>query len=276
MRRTALEEAFAMTIRIGINGACGRMGQAVLRAARQDNEFQVGAALEASGHPHLGRDGGEVAGLGALGIPVRDHLEAGSTPDVVVDFSSPAGTMAILPICLAARVPMVVATTGHSRDSRAALEAASSQTAILLAANTSLGISVLTGLVRRAAESLRVHGFDIEIVERHHRFKQDAPSGTALHLAHVIQEATGAARLRHGRQGIMGERSADEIGLHAIRGGDNPGSHTVIFTTLGETLELTHCAHTRDCYARGALQAAKFLVGRPPGQYTMDQVLGLD
>jgi 4-hydroxy-tetrahydrodipicolinate reductase len=139
----------------------------------------------------------------------------------------------------------------------------------------SLAVNVLMKLVRQAGEVLRDKGFDVEITERHHRFKKDSPSGTALHFARILQEAMGQTQLRHGREGLVGERPPHEIGIHAIRVGDNVGEHTIIFSTLGETLELTHRAHARDCYARGALQAAKFLAGRPPGRYTMNDVLGL-
>jgi len=134
---------------------------------------------------------------------------------------------------------------------------------------------VLTALVRLAAQRLRDRGFDVEIVERHHRSKKDSPSGTALMLATAVQAAMGQTELVHGRHGNVGERRSQEIGVHAIRAGDNVGEHTVIFSTEGETLEATHRAHSRDCYARGALQAAKFLADRPPGRYTMDDVLGL-
>jgi 4-hydroxy-tetrahydrodipicolinate reductase len=130
-------------------------------------------------------------------------------------------------------------------------------------------------LVQQAAGLLKDKGFDVEILERHHRFKKDSPSGTALHFARLVQEAMGQTHLRHGREGLVGERPAQEIGIHAIRVGDNVGEHAIVFSTLGETLELTHRAHSRDCYARGALQAAKFLAGRPPGRYTMNDVLGL-
>jgi 4-hydroxy-tetrahydrodipicolinate reductase len=136
-------------------------------------------------------------------------------------------------------------------------------------------VNVLMKLVRQAAEVLRGRGFDVEILERHHRFKKDSPSGTALHFARIVQEAMGQTELRHGRQGLVGERPGHEIGVHAIRVGDNVGEHTILFSTLGETLELTHRAHARDCYVRGALQAAKFLASKPAGRYTMNDVLGL-
>jgi 4-hydroxy-tetrahydrodipicolinate reductase len=144
-----------------------------------------------------------------------------------------------------------------------------------MAPNMSLAVNVLFALVQQAATLLNGKGFDVEIVERHHRFKQDAPSGTALHFARLVQEAMGQTQLRHGREGQVGERPAHEIGMHALRTGDNVGEHTIIFSTLGETLELVHKGTSRDSYARGALLAAQFLVGKPAGRYTMKDVLGL-
>ena len=183
--------------------------------------------------------------------------------------------MSVLPLCLERRIPLVVATTGHTPPQKREIEGAAHHTAILMAPNMSLAVNVLMKLVRQAGEVLKDKGFDVEILERHHRFKKDSPSGTALHFARIVQEAMGQTELRHGREGVVGERPPHEIGVHAIRVGDNVGEHTILFSTLGETLELTHRAHTRDCYARGAVQAAKFLAGRPPGRYTMNDVLGL-
>jgi 4-hydroxy-tetrahydrodipicolinate reductase len=260
---------------IGVNGACGRMGQRIIQLAQEDKELTLGAALDAPGHPQLGRDVGELAGLGPLHIPVQAGLPQGRHLDAVIDFSMPEGTKTVLPLCVERRIPLVVATTGHTGAQRQEIEAAAHETAILLAPNMSLAVNVLMKLVRHAGEVLRDKGFDVEITERHHRFKKDSPSGTALHFARILQEAMGQTELRHGREGLVGERPAHEIGIHAIRVGDNVGEHTIIFSTLGETLELTHRAHARDCYARGALQAAKFLAGRPPGRYTMNDVLGL-
>jgi 4-hydroxy-tetrahydrodipicolinate reductase len=260
---------------IGINGVCGRMGLRIFQLAQEDHELVVGAALDALGHPSQGRDVGEVAGIGRLGVPVRSELPLETRLDVLIDFSTPQGTMAILPVCIARRIPLIVATTGHTAAQRQEIEAAAHETAVLMAPNMSLAVNVLMKLVGQAAAALRGKGFDVEILERHHRFKKDSPSGTALHLARIIQEAMGQTELRHGREGLVGERPLHEIGVHAIRVGDNVGEHTMVFSTLGETLELTHRAHTRDCYVRGALQAAKFLAGRTPGRYTMNDVLGL-
>jgi 4-hydroxy-tetrahydrodipicolinate reductase len=260
---------------IGINGAAGRMGQRLVALASEDASLSLVAALEAPGHPRLGQDAGEVCGQGKLGLTLQAELPLQQRIEVMIDFSSPQGTMSALPVCVQRRIPLVVATTGHTAEQRKDIEEAAHETALLMAPNMSLAVNVLFQLVRQAAQLLRDKDFDIEIVERHHRFKKDAPSGTALHLARIIQEALGAGDIRHGREGITGERPRHEIGMHALRVGDNVGEHTVVFSTLGETLELTHKGHTRDSYARGALLAARFLAGKPPGRYTMNDVLGL-
>jgi 4-hydroxy-tetrahydrodipicolinate reductase len=260
---------------IGVNGASGRMGRQIVQLALADKSLVVGAALEAAGHPDIGRDVGDVVGYGAVGVPVQSSIPADHRLNAIIDFSLPEGTMAVLPLCVERKIPLVVATTGHSAKQKQEIEAAAHQIAILMAPNMSLAVNVLFKLVQQTAAALKGRGFDVEILERHHRFKKDSPSGTALQFARIIQEAMGQTELRHGRYGLVGERPAHEIGLHAIRVGDNVGEHTILFSTLGETLELTHRAHARDCYARGALQAAKFLANRPPGRYSMDDVLGL-
>jgi 4-hydroxy-tetrahydrodipicolinate reductase len=260
---------------IGVNGACGRMGLRIVQLAHEDQELAVGAALENPRHPQIRRDIGEVAGIGDIGVPVTGDVPVDRRLDVMIDFSMPEGTQAVLKTCTARRIPLVVATTGHTPQQRKEIEAAAHETAILMAPNMSLAMNVLMKLLAQTAEVLKGKDFDVEICERHHRYKKDSPSGTALHLAKIVQQAMGHGKIRHGREGLVGERPRDEIGIHAIRTGDNVGEHTVIFSTLGETLELTHRAHTRDCYVRGALQAAKFLANRPAGWYAMSDVLGL-
>jgi 4-hydroxy-tetrahydrodipicolinate reductase len=251
------------------------MGRRILELAREDGNLEVVAALEAPAHPGQGRDVGEVMGVGKLGLVVRDDVPLDTRVDALIDFSAPEGTMNVLRLCAQRRIALIVATTGHNTGQKKEIEAAAHETALLMAPSMSLGVNLLMKLVRQAAEIVRDKGFDVEIVERHHRFKKDSPSGTALHFARIVQEAMGQTELRHGREGLVGERPGHEIGIHAIRVGDNVGEHTIIFSALGETLELTHRAHTRDCYVRGALLAAKYLAGRPPGRYTMDDVLGL-
>src|SRR5437016_1273780 len=264
-----------MKTHIGINGVCGRMGLRILQLACEDQGLTVAAALDAPEHPWQGRDIGEAAGVGKLDLPVRADLPLETHLDALIDFSTPQGTMTVLPSCVGRRIPLIVATTGHTAAQRQEIEAAAHETALLMAPNMSLAVNVLMKLVEQAAEALRDKGFDVEILERHHRFKKDSPSGTALKFAHVVQEAMGQTHLRHGREGLVGERPANEIGVHAVRVGDNVGEHTIIFSTLGETMELVHKGHTRDAYVFGALQAAKWMANRPAGRYTMADVLGL-
>lgn len=260
---------------VGINGAVGRMGQRLVHLICEDKDLTLGAALESANHPRLGQDIGEIAGLGKLDVPLRAELPGLDRIDVLIDFSTPEGTMTVLPVCVQRRIPLVLATTGHTVEQRREIEAAAHHTAVLMAPNMSLAVNVLFQLVRQAAGLLKDKGFDVEIVERHHRFKKDAPSGTALHFARIVQEVMGQTELRHGREGLVGERPSREIGIHALRAGDNVGEHTILFSTLGESLELVHKGQTRDSYARGALLAAKFLAGRPPRRYTMNDVLSL-
>lgn len=263
-----------MKTHIAIHGAGGRMGQRLIALANDDTDLQIVAAIDAPGSPAIGRDAGELAGTGKIGVAIGSELPLATKPDCVIDFSAPEGTMAILPICVGRQIPLVVATTGHSAAQKAEIEAAAHQTAILFSPSMSLAVNLLFKLTQVAAVALKGKGFDAEIVERHHRFKKDSPSGTAMHFAEIIQGVQGG-HFVHGREGLVGERKPEEIGVHAVRGGDNVGEHTIIFTTLGETLELVHKGHSRDSYARGALQAAKFLANRPAGRYTMNDVLGL-
>ena len=260
---------------IGFNGACGRMGQRLVSMAKEDSAFTVAAALDAPSHPLVGRDAGELAGVGSLGIPITAELSPQTRLDVMVDFSMPEGTMNVLKACVARRLPLVVATTGHTPEQRREIEAAAHETAVLMAPNMSLVVNVLFKLTQMASQLLKGHGYDVEIIERHHRFKKDSPSGTALHFAKIVQDIQGQTELKHGREGNVGERPGQEIGLHSVRAGDNVGEHTIIFSTIGETMELVHKSHSRDAYARGALHAAKYLAGRPPGRYTMNDVLGI-
>jgi 4-hydroxy-tetrahydrodipicolinate reductase len=264
-----------MKTKLGVNGACGRMGKRIIQVAHEDKSLHLVAAVDFAGHPEHGVDIGESAGIGRLGVPVTSAIPLDVHPEVVIDFSMPDGTMGILKTCVERRIPLVVATTGFSDAQKREIDAAAHHTALLMTPNLSLVVNVLFKLVRQAAEVLKDRGFDVEIIERHHRFKKDSPSGTALHFAKIIQEAMGEMHIAHGREGLVGERPAREIGMHAVRSGDNVGEHTIVFSTLGETMELVHKGHTRDAYARGALQAAKFLATKQAGRYTMNDVLGL-
>lgn len=260
-------------IRIAIHGAAGRMGQRLVALAAADASLQLAAALESSSHPKLGVDAGTLAGVGELGVPISDTLDA--EVDVLIDFSLPEAVDGLLDTCLAKKVSVVLATTGLGPQQQARVKAVAEEIPVLWAPSMSLAVNLGFKLVGMAAEALKDKDADVEILERHHRFKKDAPSGTALKFGQVVADAMGQTHHQHGRHGEPGKRPHDEIGYHAIRVGDNPGEHTIVFAMLGEMLELTVRASSRDCYAHGALAAAKFLAGNPVGLYGMDDVLGL-
>ena len=262
-------------VTLAVNGAAGRMGQRIVALAHADEQLQLVAALEDSESPALGKDAGDVAGLGNIAQPITAEL--GPRPDVVIDFSLPAGAVRIAEICGDRQIPLVMATTGFEPDQREAILAASQQTALLMAPNMSMAVNLGMKLVREAARSLKDlnSGVDVEIIERHHRFKEDAPSGTALKFGQIVAEEMGQSEHRHGREGRTGQRPRAEIGYHAVRTGDNVGEHQIIFGMLGETMEIYVRGHTRDSYAYGALAAAKFLASKSAGLYSMDDVLDL-
>ena len=256
-----------MRLPVAVSGATGRVGRRLLALIAESSDLELVAALVSPTSKHLGQDAG--------GVPYTAELPLAASPAVAIDFSSPAGTLALLPTCVGRRIPVVVATTGFEPAERAEVLAAAHHTAVLLSPNTSLVVNLLFQLTRTTAKTLAGKGFDVEIVERHHRLKKDAPSGTATHFAKIVQAEMGQAEILHGRHGLVGERPAGEIGVHAVRGGDNVGEHTLIFTAVGETLELVHKGTSRDSYAAGALAAARWLAGKPAGSYTMADVLGL-
>jgi 4-hydroxy-tetrahydrodipicolinate reductase len=261
-----------MVMRLAIVGASGRMGRAVARLARADGLDIVCAV----GVSDVGRDVGELAGIGAIGTCVVDGLAAieHARADVVVDFSAPSATVALAPLAAAAGSAIVSGTTGLDAGAREALDRAAQRIPVLWEPNMSIGIHVLTQLVTQAARALA--DWDIEIVEMHHRGKLDAPSGTALRLAEAAQHgrSSSVTHLVHGRQGARGVRASDEIGMHALRGGDVVGDHIVCLAGGGERLELVHRATNRDVFAHGALRAARWIAGRPPRRYTLGDVLG--
>ncbi len=261
--------------RIAINGAAGRMGKRLIALGAADGDLEIAAALEFAEHPDIGTDAGLAAGIGEIGVPISATLD--SEVDAAIDFSLPVGAEAITRICINQTVPLVMATTGLSDDQKGLINAAAEKVAVVWAPNMSLAVNLTMKLAEMAAETLKdtSSGVDVEIAERHHRFKKDAPSGTALHFGQIIAAAMGQTKHTHGREGLLGERPRDEIGYHALRVGDNPGEHTIVFGMLGETIELTVRATNRDCYALGALAAAKFAASQKPGLYGMNDVLGL-
>ena len=262
-------------IRVGVNGAGGRMGQRIVTLVHRDPELQVAAALEDAGFARLGADIGELAGLGSIGVRVQAELI--EPVDVIIDFSVPAGAIKMATVCAARQIPLVAATTGLTADQRTQLLSAAQTTPLLVSPSMSAAVNLAMKLVREAARVLRAvpEGVDVEVVERHHRYKEDAPSGTALQFGRIVAEEMGQTEHVHGRHGRPGHRPPTEIGYHALRTGDNVGEHLIVFGLLGETLEVAVRGQSRDSYAAGALTAAKFLATRQPGMYSMVDALGL-
>ena len=259
-------------MRLAIHGVTGRMGQAVTRIAASEGVSIVGA-IASSGSAGLGRDAGEIAGAGAVGTLVTADVGSGLLgADVVIDFSQPAALPHLLKLAMHKKIAVVSGTTRLDATGERLLDEAAKIVPVLWAANTSLGVQVLAELVTLAVQKLGL-GFDVEIVETHHRAKIDAPSGTAERLRLAVEEARGELVRVAGREGNVGPRKADEIGVFALRGGDVIGDHTIHLLGHGERLELTHRATNRDLFARGALRAARFLHGKPAGRYTMADLL---
>ena len=260
--------------KIAIHGAAGRMGQRLIVLGMEDSAITIVSAIDAANHPKLGVDVGEIAGVGTIGVPLSDTLT--KKADVMIDFSSSLATDRVLASCLEHKTALVLATTGLSREQEQRVCDASGVIPILWSPNTGLAVNVAMKLAQVAAKSLAGQRVDVEILERHHRFKADAPSGTALKFGEIIAKEMGQTKHQHGREGRPGERPADEIGYHAIRVGDNPGEHTIVFAMLGELIEITVRVTNRDCYAVGALSAAKILAQKSAGLYSMNDMLGFE
>jgi len=255
------------------------MGRRIVACAAEDKEVQVVGAVEMKGCPNIGKDAGELAGTGELGVQVTDDIAAAvKNADVVIDFSFHAAAPRIAECCAAAGKPLVVGTTSLTADELEAVRKQAKAIPVLIAPNVSVGANLL---FNKAAEIAKILGpeYDVEVIEAHHRMKKDAPSGTAMRIAEAIAEATGRVLEKcgvYGRKGDDALRQPGEIGVHAVRAGDIVGDHTVIFCTQGERIELIHRAHSRDTLAKGALRAAKFTAKAKPGRpYSMQDVLGL-
>lgn len=264
---------------IVITGASGRMGQMLIRMVQASDKVRLAGALERDGHDWVGRDVGQAMGGAPCGVLVTAEPEAAfSVADAVVDFTAPAATVAFADLAAACGVAHIIGTTGMTEADIARIDAASARTAIVRAGNMSLGVNLLTRLTKMVAEALDAD-YDIEIIEAHHRHKVDAPSGTALMLGQAAADGRGVdlkAVSDRGRDGITGARSRGDIGFSAIRGGDIIGEHDVMFAADGERIILRHVASDRSVFARGALKAALWAQGRPPGHYSMLDVLGLE
>ncbi|MFN6191408.1 MAG: 4-hydroxy-tetrahydrodipicolinate reductase [Planctomycetia bacterium] len=263
-------------LRLVVHGAAGRMGQRVVAwAATDTTPWRRVAAIERPGHPRAGDDAAALAGMPPAGLAIAPAWDCPA--DVVIDFSLPEAVCGIVTTCVAKKTPLVVATTGLEDPERHAIAAAAKTIPILQSPSMSLAVNIAMDLVGRAGTLLSRAGgrTDVEIIECHHRHKEDSPSGTALKFGAIVQQAMGQTRSAHGREGRPGARPADEIGYHAVRAGDNPGEHTILFGLEGESFAVNVRATSRDCYARGALAAAAFLAGKPAGRSSMHDVLGL-
>ena len=264
-------------LRIAISGASGRMGQMLVEAVLAAPDCQLVGALDIAASPALGSDAGAFMGR-STGVPITADLDAGlAQAQVLIDFTRPEGTLAHLARCRALGVKAVIGTTGFTDAQKAEIADHARHIAVVLSPNMSVGVNVVMRLLDQAARALQ-HGYDIEVIEAHHRHKVDAPSGTALKMGEVLAAATGRSLAEHGvfaRHGVTGARAADSIGFSAIRGGDIVGDHTVLFAGTGERIEITHRSTSRANYAYGSLLAARFLAGRSSGLFDMRDVLGL-
>jgi len=265
-------------IKIGVAGAAGKMGSRIAALCREYEGLQLAGAGERPGQNGIGKDIGTIAGIGETGVILQDSMErVMDAVDIIIDFTSIESTKANLKIAAEKGKAMVIGTTGLSKDDMREIEPMLRKIPCVMASNMSLGVNLLLKVLQDVARALG-DDYDIEIVEAHHRLKKDAPSGTALKMAQVIADAVNRDLDDVGvyaRHGIIGQRTKKEIGIQTVRAGDIVGEHTVMFGGLGERIEITHKASSRDTFARGALKAALWLAGKPAGLYDMQDVLGL-
>jgi 4-hydroxy-tetrahydrodipicolinate reductase len=259
-------------------GAGGRMGTTVVRLAHEGGSMKVVGAIEGRGNPQLGRDAGEAAGVGKIGVPIAaDLIPSPKGPSVIIEFSTPEATLQHARFAAQRKIPMVIGTTGLNPEQLAEIKKLARRTPVLVSANMSLGVNLLIRLLGDVAKTLG-EDYDVEIIEAHHHFKKDAPSGTALAMARSVAQGLKCDLEKvavNGRKGIVGERTKKEIGLLSVRAGDIVGDHTVMFGGIGERIEFIHRAHSRDTFAQGALRAARWLAKQRAGLYGMQDVLGL-
>ena len=266
-----------MTLRIAIAGASGRMGRMLVEAVLAAPDLQLAGALDVADSPALGQDAGAFAGR-HTGVAITSDLDTGlAKAQVLIDFTRPAGTLLHLAACRRLGVKAVIGTTGFSPEQKAAITTHAAHTSVVFAPNMSVGVNVVLKLLDQAARALS-QGYDIEVIEAHHRHKVDAPSGTALQMGEVLAAALGRDLKDcavYAREGVTGERDPSTIGFSAIRGGDIIGDHTVLFAGTGERIEISHKSSSRAGYAQGSLRAARFLAGHATGLFDMNDVLGL-
>ena len=263
-------------ISVIIDGACGRMGKMISQGVVTQSDMQLVGAIEYSGHPQLGEDIGEVAGVGTIGVPISDNLsEILDEADVVVEFTAPSASIEHLSNVVDAGKTMVLATTGFTEAELAEVQELAQNIPCVMAPNMSVGVNVMLQAVQLVAKALG-DDYDVEVIEAHHNQKADSPSGTALRIAEVLAESLDrnlAEVGAYGRHGMVGARPEKEIGIHAIRGGDISGDHTVLYAGAGERIEITHRAHTREAFAKGAIRAARWVVDAPKGLHDIAEVL---
>jgi len=264
-------------IKIAVCGAAGRMGQRILVAAVEAG-CTISGALERPGHPQVGQDAGLIAGCGQLGVAISDDLNAVVEGcDVLIDFTTPKISLKNLEVCGLKKKSIVIGSTGFTPEERVLAAELAKDIPAVLAPNMSVGVNVCFKMLKDLAKTLG-DDFDVEIVELHHNKKKDSPSGTAVRMGEVVAEALGRDYnqvANYHREGICGERTKDEIGMQTVRGGDIVGEHTVYFIGMGERIEISHRAMSRDMFSRGSIRAAKWIVGKQPGLYDMQDVLGL-
>lgn len=263
-------------MRVAITGAAGRMGRTLTGMIDQAQDLTLGAAFERGSSDAVGTDAGQLAGVGPLGVPVSADVSAALDQfDVLIDFSVPEATLAMLPVLVEADKKLVIGTTGFDLEGQAAIERAAETIAVLKSPNMSVGINVVFRLIEMAARALG-EDVDVEVIEAHHRHKIDAPSGTAVRMGEILAGALGRDLEKdavYGRRGVTGERDRRAIGFSAVRGGDIVGDHTVLYAGTGERIEITHRAQSRANFAQGALRAARFLAQQPRGLFDMQDVI---
>ncbi|MFZ3124432.1 MAG: 4-hydroxy-tetrahydrodipicolinate reductase [Acidovorax sp.] len=271
-------QSTSKALRVAVAGASGRMGHMLIEALRTSDGMVLAGALDVAASPAIGSDATAFLGY-ASGVPITADLRAGlKNADVLIDFTRPEGTLAHLAVCSELGVKAVIGTTGFTDAQKAEIAAFAQRTAIVMAPNMSVGVNVTLKLLQMAAKAMAA-GYDIEIIEAHHRHKVDAPSGTALKMGEVIADALGRNLKEcavYAREGVTGERDPSSIGFATIRGGDIVGDHTVLFAGIGERIEITHKSSSRATYAQGSLRAVRFLADRKTGMFDMFDVLGLN
>ena len=263
-------------IRVIVDGVCGRMGKQLVQGITRQEDMKLVGSVEFAGHPQVGEDAGEISGVGPLGVPVSGDLsDIVIDSDVVIEFTKPEGTIENLQTVVEANRAMVIGTTGFTDNQLAKVQELAAKIRCVMAPNMSVGVNVMLQAIQLVAKALGAD-YDVEVIEAHHNQKVDAPSGTAIRIAETLSSALDRSlpdAAVYGRHGIVGKRTEKEIGIHAIRGGDIAGDHTVLFAGAGERIEIVHRAHTPEAFAKGAIRAARWVVAAPVGLHGIEELL---